>query len=179
MALERRGLPMRPEGFPETCNIHPHIWCCLAAMLSYTPNMMKRRAYRLQLLPAALLIGALCFFTRSVPFSEKYVLPFPSSDRISKTADVPPIQPVLVADSSVEMVVASTKQENVSWLHDHLLDWRKNIYVVDDETAELTVPRNKGREAMVFLTYATLPNHLVPPLTNTDTLLTATIPFHQ
>lgn len=52
----------------------------------------------------------------------------------------------------VEMVVASMKKENVTWLDDFLLDWKKNIYVVDDPTAPLTVDVNKGREAMVFLT---------------------------
>lgn len=44
------------------------------------------------------------------------------------------------------------KKENVTWLDDFLLDWKKNIYVVDDPTAPLTVDVNKGREAMVFLT---------------------------
>lgn len=57
-----------------------------------------------------------------------------------------------VADNNVELVVASMKKENITWLHDYLTDWKKNIYVVDDPTAELTVPLNKGREAMVFLT---------------------------
>ncbi|KAF3481797.1 uncharacterized protein GIQ15_04556 [Arthroderma uncinatum] len=56
-------------------------------------------------------------------------------------------------DDTVEMVIASMKHENITWLHDYLLDWKKNIYVVDDRRAKLTVPRNKGREAMVFLTY--------------------------
>ncbi|KAM5472951.1 hypothetical protein MauCBS54593_002664 [Microsporum audouinii] len=56
-------------------------------------------------------------------------------------------------DDTVEMVVASMKRENTTWLHDYLPGWKKNIYVVDDHNAELTVPMNKGREAMVFLTY--------------------------
>lgn len=55
-------------------------------------------------------------------------------------------------ENDVEMVIASMKRENVSWLNDYLLDWKKNIYVVDDPEAELTVRVNKGREAMVFLT---------------------------
>jgi hypothetical protein len=54
------------------------------------------------------------------------------------------------------MVVASMKKENVTWLDDYLLDWKKNIYVVDDPSAELSVPTNKGREAMVFLSYVPL-----------------------
>lgn len=53
---------------------------------------------------------------------------------------------------SVEMVVASMLSENVTWLDNYLVDWKKNIYVVDDPMAKFTVPMNKGREAMVFLT---------------------------
>ncbi|KAK3185822.1 hypothetical protein K4F52_005478 [Lecanicillium sp. MT-2017a] len=53
----------------------------------------------------------------------------------------------------VEMVVASLRSENITWLDDYLLGWKKNIYIVDDDDAELKVPQNKGREAMVFLTY--------------------------
>lgn len=66
--------------------------------------------------------------------------------------------PLTQNDDSVEMVVASTTRENVTWLHDYLLQWTKNIYVVDDPKAALTVPKNKGREAMVFLTYEVLPD---------------------
>ncbi|KAI9368115.1 hypothetical protein BJX61DRAFT_240919 [Aspergillus egyptiacus] len=51
------------------------------------------------------------------------------------------------------MVVASMKEDDVSWLHQFFPDWHKNIYVVDDKKADLTVERNKGRESMVYLTY--------------------------
>ncbi|KAI8631624.1 hypothetical protein F5Y19DRAFT_424360 [Xylariaceae sp. FL1651] len=53
----------------------------------------------------------------------------------------------------LELVVASTKKEDTSWLHTYLPDWHKSIYVTDDARAPLTVPKNKGREAMVYLTY--------------------------
>ncbi|KAI3317368.1 hypothetical protein HD806DRAFT_515294 [Xylariaceae sp. AK1471] len=56
-------------------------------------------------------------------------------------------------DHELELVVASTKKEDTSWLHTFLPAWHKNIYVADDTTAPLTVPKNKGREAMVYLTY--------------------------
>ncbi|KAM5493621.1 hypothetical protein McaMca56_006541 [Microsporum canis] len=55
--------------------------------------------------------------------------------------------------NTVEMVIASKKHDNVTWLHAHLPNWKKNIYVADDSDAELTIPKNKGKEAMVFLTY--------------------------
>lgn len=51
------------------------------------------------------------------------------------------------------VVVASQRTENATWLSTYFPDWEKNIYAVDDSTAELTVPENKGRESMVYLTY--------------------------
>ena len=51
-----------------------------------------------------------------------------------------------------DMVVASMQKDNISWLFEEFPDWHKNIYVVDDPNADLTVPQNKGRESMVYLT---------------------------
>jgi hypothetical protein len=53
----------------------------------------------------------------------------------------------------LELVVASIKSENTSWLNTYLPSLPKKIYVADDSRAEFTVPKNKGREAMVYLTY--------------------------
>lgn len=58
----------------------------------------------------------------------------------------------------VELVVASMKHENTSWLLEYFPDWHSSIYVVDDPEAALTVPMNKGRESMVYLTCV----HLLP-----------------
>ncbi|KAK2742749.1 hypothetical protein FQN55_007690 [Onygenales sp. PD_40] len=55
--------------------------------------------------------------------------------------------------SSKSLIVASLKDDDTSWIREYLADWHANIYVVDDPRAELTVPMNKGREAMVYLTY--------------------------
>lgn len=63
----------------------------------------------------------------------------------------------VLGEDSVELVVASMTKENVTWLEDYLTHWTKRIYVVDDPNSSLTVPVNKGREAMVFLTYALKP----------------------
>ncbi|KAF4764258.1 hypothetical protein N7455_003677 [Penicillium solitum] len=52
-----------------------------------------------------------------------------------------------------DMVVASMKSDDTSWLSEYFPDWTKSIYVVDDKDAPLTVTRNKGRESMVYLTY--------------------------
>lgn len=56
------------------------------------------------------------------------------------------------------LVVASQTKDNTTWLREGFTGWRKEIYVVDDATARLTVPVNKGREAMVYLTYVSSPS---------------------
>lgn len=50
------------------------------------------------------------------------------------------------------VVVASQGSENATWLEEFFPQWEQNIYRVDDLTAKLTVPKNKGRESMVYLT---------------------------
>ncbi|PGH03972.1 hypothetical protein AJ79_07204 [Helicocarpus griseus UAMH5409] len=65
-----------------------------------------------------------------------------------------------------EIVVATMGSEDVSWMYEYLPDWKKNVYVVDNPNAELTVPKNKGRESMVYLTYIIdhydrLPQHIL------------------
>lgn len=55
--------------------------------------------------------------------------------------------------NELELVVASTAREDVSWLEKYVPRWPKNIYVADNRSSPLTVPENKGHEAMVYLTY--------------------------
>jgi hypothetical protein len=55
------------------------------------------------------------------------------------------------------VVVASQASENATWLTEHFPKWEHNIYRVDDTSAPLTVPKNKGRESMVYLTCVTVP----------------------
>jgi hypothetical protein len=69
----------------------------------------------------------------------------------------------------VEVVVASLSTEDTAWVHRYLPGWARSVYVVDDPSARLTVPQNKGREAMVYLT------HLVA---NYDTLAETTVFIH-
>ena len=64
------------------------------------------------------------------------------------------------------LVVASLAGDDTSWLDEHLADWERYVYVVDDAGANLTVPRNKGRESNAYLTflidhYANLPDYMV------------------
>lgn len=55
-----------------------------------------------------------------------------------------------------ELVVAKRKHEDTAWIGEYLPDWASSIYEVDDPRAQLKVPANKGREAMVYLTYVVL-----------------------
>lgn len=50
------------------------------------------------------------------------------------------------------VVVASQASENATWINLYFPQWETNIYRVDDPNAPLTVPKNKGRESMVYLT---------------------------
>ena len=53
------------------------------------------------------------------------------------------------------LVVASLRKDDTAWLQEgieNLEGWERNIYVVDGE-GDLRVPKNRGREGMVYLTY--------------------------
>ncbi|KAI9893920.1 MAG: hypothetical protein M1814_005473, partial [Vezdaea aestivalis] len=43
--------------------------------------------------------------------------------------------------------------EDTAWVAKELPEWDRAIYAVDNRTAALTVPKNKGRESMAYLTY--------------------------
>ena len=68
----------------------------------------------------------------------------------------------MTSEKKVDMVIASQKKDDVAWLQERPSGWQQFIYVVDDDSANLTVPTNKGREAMVYLTYALMHKHHHP-----------------
>jgi hypothetical protein len=51
------------------------------------------------------------------------------------------------------LVMPKMQEEDVSWIHDELLDIDAAVYVADDPYAPLHPPKNKGHEAMVYLSY--------------------------
>ncbi|KAL3419362.1 hypothetical protein PVAG01_09584 [Phlyctema vagabunda] len=54
------------------------------------------------------------------------------------------------------LVIAKTKAEDTSWVDENFHNnpqIQHSIYVADDPTAALHPPRNKGNEAMIYLTY--------------------------
>ncbi|KAJ5197637.1 hypothetical protein N7449_008116 [Penicillium cf. viridicatum] len=63
--------------------------------------------------------------------------------------------PDLVQPAEKELVLAAMQASNMSWVEEHLSGWQVNIYRADakHEDVGLTVPVNKGNEAMVYLTY--------------------------
>lgn len=50
------------------------------------------------------------------------------------------------------LVIASQKQDDTSWIDEHLPDWRYVRYMTDEPHGKYKVPLNKGNEAMVYLT---------------------------
>jgi hypothetical protein len=80
-------------------------------------------------------------------------------------------KPEIVQPAEKELVVASLAGDDTSWLDEFFDGWRKNVYVVNDAAAPLTVAVNKGREAMPFLTYV-LASAMAPgPATIRDRLV--------
>ncbi|KAI7325044.1 hypothetical protein KC315_g8095 [Hortaea werneckii] len=53
----------------------------------------------------------------------------------------------------VTLVVASQTTDDTTWLENAFPEWSKKIYVTDNQNAALTVPTNRGREGMVYLSY--------------------------
>ncbi|KAI1437852.1 hypothetical protein GGR50DRAFT_610056 [Xylaria sp. CBS 124048] len=117
-----------------------------------------------KLLLAITITTVLCIFLflRLQPHSDLFIPPFPphsqsQSQPQSRSRSHPYPSPTTIDNASartLELVVASVTSENTTWLHAQLPPtWHKNIYVTDDAHAALTVPLNKGREAMVYLTY--------------------------
>lgn len=123
---------------------------------------------------AGCFLTALIFLFVLLVSRDHYAFIIDTSDgnKISATDPSPP-EPVVQQQqqqqeyrSDVELVVASTAQEDTSWLERYLPEWRAHRYVVNNASAPLTVPANKGREAMVYLThiidaYEELPPNLV------------------
>lgn len=67
--------------------------------------------------------------------------------------DTSPILPdISTLAPAKAFVVASMEKDDTAWIHEYLPDWKLVQYVVDNPKAQYTVPKNKGREAMVYLT---------------------------
>jgi len=72
----------------------------------------------------------------------------------------PPEPQVKVEDKIV--VIGRLEKENTDWVHEHLPEWQNAIYTVDNTSAAVHTPRNKGREANVYLHYIIQNYHNLP-----------------
>ena len=87
------------------------------------------------------LFGAVCFFLVIA-----YLKPVSQPHNLSWSS------PGLYSDGSTlaTVVVAALKKDDVSWID--IGYWEVWKYEVDNPNAKHTVPKNKGHEAMVYLT---------------------------
>ena len=51
------------------------------------------------------------------------------------------------------LVMGRLKKDDISWVEQELPNLQTAVYVVDDDSGPLRIPKNKGHEAMVYLTY--------------------------
>ncbi|KAJ5469293.1 hypothetical protein N7539_008911 [Penicillium diatomitis] len=51
------------------------------------------------------------------------------------------------------IVIGKRREEDTAWVSAELADWRNFIYTVDDSSAKVHTPKNKGREALPYLQY--------------------------
>lgn len=52
-----------------------------------------------------------------------------------------------------KIIIPKTEKEDISWMAEEIPDAPLVIYEVDNPNAENKIPKNKGREAMVYLSY--------------------------
>lgn len=104
----------------------------------------QRRAQILLILTAFLVLIYCLSGLSSTHRSRKYASPLGEWSNHEKIPNEIP--------EEKELVVASLAGDDVVWLDEQFAAWKKNVYVVNNASAPLTVPKNKGREAMPFLT---------------------------
>lgn len=86
--------------------------------------------------------------TDARPFSQTEKEPIPSLSHFEIGPIKPPGEPY-----SQSLVMAKLREEDISWLHNRFPDANTTIYTVDDDPEKLQIPKNKGHESMVYLTY--------------------------
>jgi hypothetical protein len=147
-------------------------------------SMIPRR--RRYIVFASLSIAALFLLLQSKELRERWKMPDPSTLKWGGTilqqeldslqADVPenriaptstkykPGVPLPNHNYTQIIVVPKMKAEDISWLEQELPDTPKAVYVVDDRRAPLHPPKNKGNEAMVYLSYIIDHYHKLPDI---------------
>ena len=111
--------------------------------------MPRRLGYEIVI---ALVTALLLFYTfiqhrDATPSVERPLAPYQAPDFTRGTAKPPQ------ATYTRTLVMGRLKENDMTWLEHLPSDINTTIYVVDDPIASPRVPKNKGREAMVYLTY--------------------------
>lgn len=91
-----------------------------------------------------IVLGAAMWLTTQVLTGSKLTTLHPDLQQSLRSATSP---------YNVTLVVASQTTDDTTWLENAFPEWSKEIYVTDDQNAALTVPKNRGREGMVYLRY--------------------------
>lgn len=85
-------------------------------------------------------------------------VPVAPSQVIKSSSSTPSPSEIAVPEEprpiSKELVIAAMSYSDMSWVDQNVPDWTANIYRTDmpKGKAQFTVPKNKGNEAMVYLT---------------------------
>jgi hypothetical protein len=110
----------------------------------------KQRLARILYLSAVCMVAIVLLYSTSKSWSG-----FPSSLTPDwALSDDKPL-PHLIEEHVAErlaLVVASQTTDNTTWLEEVFPTWEKVVYLTD-APSDLSVPANKGRESMVYLTY--------------------------
>ncbi|KAI9927178.1 hypothetical protein MW887_003562 [Aspergillus wentii] len=89
-----------------------------------------------------------CFFVLYIALLGSLLLMLVSQLRNN---DLVSLDPIESPNAPKALVLAKTRDENVSWTDS--IRWKPYIYTVDNEDGFIPVPANKGREGMAYLTH--------------------------
>lgn len=129
---------------------------CLYVASAVRGMAFHRRFTARSFLSTLALLLLVCFYLRPIPpenaeHDQRPPVISQDSDTQDSSSDTGDVKQAVNRRTAV--VVASRAGEDTTWLDDYFPEWEKNIYRVDNEYAKLTVPKNKGRESMVYLTW--------------------------
>jgi len=130
------------------CNLKIFAFSMAFFILNKVPNRRSTSAFITTCLLLLALLYYRCLTPQPLPQPEPE--PKPGGDR----QYLPGIPKLPAATYSRTLVIGRLSEEDVSWLSDASPHLNKAIYIVDqDDPSKFRIPRNKGHEAMVYLSY--------------------------
>lgn len=128
--------------------------------MAFTSSRQPSPRFRRQWRPigfAVFLVVAIYWLFWSGSDSRSHIDPYHQTNDGRMSSQSPAANPesstLKAGKNTKEMIIAKVKADDTKWLLTFFPDWKKNFYVVDDRKAYLKIPKNKGRESMVYLTY--------------------------